>query len=80
MRDRGPNYPEYTLVPVDRSQEDPMSYPNKLFYMVDSEVMVDFRFDFKVRAAVASAQWTKVVPPENCEGRHSTPAAKRRRR
>ena len=43
MRDRILKHPEYTLVPVERSQEDPMYYPIKLFYMVDSEVLVESR-------------------------------------
>ena len=33
MRDRVPNHQEYTLVPVDKTQEDPLYYPSRLFYM-----------------------------------------------
>ena len=47
MRDSVLKYAEYTFVLVDRSQEDPMYYSSKLFYMVDSDVLVELRFDFQ---------------------------------
>ena len=43
MREGTPSHPQHTMVAVTRSEEDPMFYATKLFFMQDYEVLVELR-------------------------------------